>query len=71
MTEDYKKWWLYYVKSQTPEGYFHLPLTPKPINDLTPEEFELYYDNDCELVTNNSYGIAYFLCKKNSDDDRN
>lgn len=64
MTEEFKKWWIYYVKSKTPENYFHLPLEAKRINELTPEEFDLFCDNDCELITDNAYGISYFLCKK-------
>lgn len=62
-TEEYKKWWLYYVKSKTPEGYFHLPLDAKRIDDMTPEEFELLDSSQWEMITDNPYGITYFLCK--------
>lgn len=68
MTEEYKKWWLHYVESKTPEGYFHLPLEPRRINELTPEEIEIYFDYECELITDNPYGISYFLCKKDSNE---
>ena len=64
MTEDFKSWWLWYVKKHTPEGYFYLPLEPKSINDMTKEEFELLDSSEWELMTGNSYGIEYFLCKK-------
>lgn len=64
MTEDFKSWWLYYVKKNTPEGYFYLPLEPKSINDMTEEEFELLDNSDWELITNNEYAIEYFICKK-------
>ena len=67
MTEDFKKWWLWYVEKNTPEGHFHLPLEPKDINDLTPEEFDMYIDNECELKIDNQYGIAFFLCKKTEE----
>jgi hypothetical protein len=70
MTEDFKKWWLHYVESQTPEGYFYLPQTPRSIDELTPEEFEIYMNNDCELITDNPYGISYFLCKKDDENEK-
>jgi hypothetical protein len=63
MTEDFKKWWIHYVSSQTPEGYFYLPLEPKNINDMTPEEFDLLDASEWEMKTDNPYGITYFLCK--------
>ena len=64
MTEDFKSWWLWYVEKHTPEGCFYLPLEAKSINELTPEEFNLFCDNECELIINDDYGIEYFLCKK-------
>lgn len=62
MTEEYKKVWLEYVKSKTPEGYFFLPLTPKNINNLTPEEFDLLDESDWQLIIED--GVEFFLCKK-------
>lgn len=70
MTDEFKLWWIHYVKKNTPKGYFHLPLTPKSINDLTEEEFELLDESEWELKTDNAYGIEYFLCKKNEEDNR-
>jgi len=64
MTEEWKSWWLWYVEKNTPEGYFYLPLEPKDINDLTPEEFDLLDASEWELITDNQYGITYFICKK-------
>jgi hypothetical protein len=64
MTEDFKKWWIHYVSSQTPEGYFYLPLEPKNINDMTIEEFDLLDSSEWEMKTDNPYGITYFVCKK-------
>jgi hypothetical protein len=65
MTEDFKSWWLHYVSGKTPEGYFYLPLEPKHINDMTPEEFDLLDASEWELKDDNAYGIVWFLCKKN------
>lgn len=64
MTKEWKEWWIYYVNSKTPEGYFTLPLEPKSIEDLTIEEFDLLDASTWELITDNKYGIEYFLCKK-------
>ena len=63
MTNEWKDWWRWYVDSKTPEGYFTLPLEPKSIEELTPEEFDLLDNSDWELITENMYGISYFLCK--------
>ena len=65
MTKEWKEWWIYYVNSKTPEGYFTLPLEPKDINDMTEEEFDLLDNSSWEMISNNEYGITYFLCKKN------
>jgi len=63
MTEEWKSWWLWYVKSKTPEGHFYLPLEPKNLNDMTGEEFDLLDNSDWKLITENEFGITYFLCK--------
>ena len=63
MTQEFKDWWLYFVNKNTPEGYFYLPLEPKNINDMTPEEFDLLDASEWEMKTDNPYGITYFLCK--------
>lgn len=62
-SDEWKSWWRWYVDSKTPEGYFTLPLEPKSIEELTPEEFDLLDASDWELITEYMYGISYFLCK--------
>jgi hypothetical protein len=67
MTEEFKSWWRWYVRSKTPEGYFFLPLEPKSINDMTIEEFDLLDSSSWEMISNTEYGITYFICKKNEE----
>jgi hypothetical protein len=67
MTKEWKEWWIWYVNSKTPEGYFTLPLEPKSINDMTIEEFDLLDSSSWEMINNTEYGITYFLCKKNEE----
>lgn len=63
MTGEWKEWWLYYVKKNTPEGYFHIPLEPKSIDDMTIEEFDLLDSSEWEMKIDDVYGITWFICR--------
>lgn len=67
MTEEYKSWWKSYIESQITEDEFYLPLEPKLDKDWTEEEFNLL-DAAAEfrMITENPYGITYFICRKNN-----
>ena len=61
MTEEQKLLWNIVVKAQTPEGYFHIPLEPKGIDEMTDEEFDLLDASEFYMITEN---FEFFVCKK-------
>ena len=67
MTEEQKLLWNIVVKAQTPEGYFHIPLEPKGINEMTDEEFDRYLQSIKEQINNKQSELNHqqdFLKKK-------
>jgi hypothetical protein len=64
MTNEQKLLWKVCVKSRTPKGYFHLPLQPKGIDEMTDEEFELLDSSDWYMITED---FEFFVCKKMED----
>ena len=61
MNEGQKLLWKVFVAAKTPEGYFHLPLEPKGIDEMTSEEFDLLDASDWYMVTED---FDFFVCKK-------
>jgi hypothetical protein len=61
MTEEQKLLWNIVVKSQTPEGYFHIPLEPKGLHEMTDEEFDLLDASEFYMITED---FEFFVCKK-------
>ena len=65
MTQEQKLLWNIVVKAKTPEGYFHLPLEPKSIDEMNEEEFDLLDASDWYMVTED---FDFFVCKKIESD---
>ena len=65
MTEEYTGIWLGIVKSYYLDEFcFHLPFTPKPLNEMTDEEIKLLGESAWEFHDIPSEGIQFFICKK-------
>jgi hypothetical protein len=63
--KEYTGWWVEKVKSYYLDEYcFHLPFTPKPLNEMTDEEIELLGKSAFEFHSIPEEGLQFFICKK-------
>ncbi|MFY8170847.1 MAG: hypothetical protein ACOVK2_07015 [Candidatus Fonsibacter sp.] len=65
MIDEYTLWWLGRVREHYLDEYcFHLPFTPKRLDEMTLEELELLEQSAWEFHNIPSEGLQFFICKR-------